>query len=117
MKTEPRTPARRKSNMQINQYIVIKRTGGKYAHKYSSRLAKNSPGLDSNEIAMKLSIEVPDDIFDKPTLQAKITVPKEAVSRPVIESTVIDNVEQIIKQNTGFEVKLEVVDSRASQEE
>lgn len=99
--------------MQISQYIVIKKTGTRYSSRYSSRLTKGSPALDSNEIAVKVSIEVPDEIFDKPALSAKITVPKEAVSKPVIEAAVIDNVQEIIKQQTGFAVTLEVVEKEA----
>lgn len=96
--------------MQISQYIVIKKGGKGYYARYTSRLTKGNPALASNEIAVKVSIEVPDEIFDKPSLEAKITVPKEAVSQPVISAEVIDNVQEIIKQNTGFEVTLQVVE-------
>lgn len=92
--------------MQISQYIIVKKTG---AYRYSSRMTKSSPALDFNEIAVKVSIEIPDAIFNKPSLEAKIVVPKEAVNRPIIDAEVVDNVEQIIKQNTGFEVKLQVI--------
>lgn len=70
-----------------------------------------SPALDSNEIAVKVTLDIPDAIFDKPALEAKITIPEEAVSKPVISAEVIDNVQEIIKQNTGFEVKLEIVNA------
>lgn len=93
--------------MNISQYIIIKKRN-KWS--YGSRMTKESPSLASNEIAVKVSLELPDEIFDKPTFQAQIKVPKEAVSRPIIDAEVIDNVESIIKQNTGFEVKLEIVE-------
>lgn len=96
--------------MHLSQYIVIKRTGANYYKKYSSRLTKSNPSLESNEIAIKVSIEIPDEIFDKPSLEAKIVVPTEAVSKPIISAEVIDNVQDIIKQNTGFEVKLIAVE-------
>lgn len=102
--------------MQVSQYLVIKRTGSRYAQRYSTRVTKSSPSLDSNEIALKINVVLPDTIFDKPLLEAKVVIPEEAVSKPAIEASVIDNVEQIIKQNTGFEVKLEVVDSRGEEE-
>lgn len=104
------------SMAKISQYIVIKKGGGYYP-KYTSRMTVNSPSLQSNEIAVKVSIEVPDEIFDKPALTAEIVVPKEAVSKPVISADVIDNVQDIIKQNTGFEVKLEVVEHDSDNEE
>lgn len=95
--------------MKISQYIIVKKGGGYYP-KYTSRMTVGSPALQSNEVAVKVSIEMPDEIFDKPSLVAELKVPKEAVSQPVISAEVIDNVQDIIKQNTGFEVKLEVVE-------
>lgn len=95
--------------MRIASYIVIKKSGSKYAPRYHSRLTQNSPALASNEIAVKIALEIPDGVFEKPLFEAKVSVPEAAVSRPVIEAEVIDNVEKIIKQNTGFEVKLEIV--------
>lgn len=98
--------------MKISQYIIVKgkktTTYSNY-RKYSSRMSKGSPSLDADEIAVLVMLELPDAIFEKPTFQANIEVPASAVSKPVIEASVIDNVEEIIKQNTGFEVRLEVV--------
>jgi len=93
--------------MQVSQYIVIKQRN---RWSYGSRLTKDLPKLDSNEVAVKVSIELPDNIFTKPQFEAKIVIPKEAISRPVITSEVVDNVQEIIKQNTGFEVKLELIE-------
>ena len=95
--------------MQISQYIIIKKGGGYYP-RYSSRVTKGSPSLAANEVAVKVKLELPDAIFDKPAFEAEITVPEEAVSKPVITAEVVDNVEEIIKQNTGFEVTLQVVE-------
>lgn len=95
--------------MQISQYIVIKKTGT-YAARYSSRITKGSPALASNEVAVKVLIELPDNIFERLALQAKIIVPNEALSQPVITAEVKDNVQEIIKQNTGFDVRLEVIE-------
>lgn len=94
--------------MQISQYIIIKKRN-KWS--YGSRMTKEIPALASNEIAVKVSLEIPDAIFEKPSLEAKIKVPDSAVSKPVISAEVIDNVQDIIKQNTGFEVKLEVINN------
>lgn len=95
--------------MKISSYLCIKKIGSKYSPRAALRVVKTSPALEFNEIAMKLDIEIPDEIFDKPQLQASIKVPKEAVSQPVIDSEIIDNVEQIIKTQTGFSVKLQLV--------
>ncbi len=100
--------------MQITQYIVIKK---KNRWSYGSRMTKSNPAIASNEIAVKVMIEIPDAVFDKPTLQAQITIPEEAVSRPVISAEVVDNVQEIIKQNTGFDVRLEVIEKDKEEEE
>ena len=96
--------------MKISQYVIIRKYGNNSWPKYSRRMTAGSPALQSNEVAVKVTLELPDEIFTKPTFQANITVPKEAVSAPVIEAEVIDNVQKIIKQNLGFDVKLEVVE-------
>lgn len=94
--------------MQISQYIIVKKKSGYRG--YASRMTKSSPALASNEVAVKVMLELPDAIFEKPTFEAKVVVPKDAISKPVIEAEVVDNVQDIIKQNTGFDVKLEVVE-------
>lgn len=73
-------------------------------------MTAKSPALAANEVAIKVALELPDEIFTKPVFSADIKIPKEAVSAPVIEASVIDNVQEIIKQNLGFEVKLEIVE-------
>lgn len=97
--------------MKIVQYIVIKQTGSGYYKKYSSRMTRNNPAIASNEIAVKVSIDIPEAIFNKPSLEAKITVPESSVSQPVIDAVVVNDIQEIIKQNTGFDVKLEVIDN------
>lgn len=100
--------------MKITQYIIVK---GKKISSYSnfrtytSRMTKGTPKLDADEVAVKVSLELPEALFDKPTLEANIEVPKEVVSKPVIDASMVDNVQDIIKQNTGFDVRLEVVDN------
>ncbi len=95
------------NHMKISQYLIVKRAN---RYKYTSRMTVGSPALQANEVAVKISLELPDAIFDKPAFEAKVVVPDAAVSKPIISADVIDNVQDIIKQNTGFEVKLEVVE-------
>lgn len=91
--------------MKTVGYLCIKKNG----YRSSARFVKTSPALDFNEIAVRLEIELPDELFAKPRLEATIKVPKEAVSAPIIPAEVIDNTQDIIKQSTGFEVRLTAV--------
>jgi hypothetical protein len=94
--------------MRISNFLVIKKNGWRY----TSRLTAKAPALASSEIAVKISLEIPDAVFEKPAFEANITIPKEAISKPVIETEVIDNVQALIKQNLGFEVKLQLVEPK-----
>lgn len=95
--------------MNESLYLCIRKYGHSYNPKYLFRVTKTSPSLDKNEIALRIEVNVPDAVFEKPQLEATINVPEEAVNAPVISAEVVDNVEEIIKQNTGFEVKLNLV--------
>lgn len=93
--------------MRTTLYLCVKKSENRLDPSF--RVTKTRPGLDHNEIAVKINLELPDALFTKPTLEAKVVVSEKAVSQPVIEADVIDNVEQIIKDQTGFNVKLAVV--------
>jgi hypothetical protein len=98
----------------ITQYIIVKGQkpyeGATY-RKLSSRMTKGNPNtLDFDEIAVKVAIEIPDQLFERPDFQAQITVPKEAVNQPIINTAVIENIQNIIQQNIGIEVRLEAID-------
>lgn len=60
----------------------------------------------AGEIALKLHIEVPASLFERPELQAKIVVPDATPA--VIDATVAENITNIIRRETGVDVKLTV---------
>jgi hypothetical protein len=89
--------------MQLSGYLVI--TKGK-GWKNSAKFVKTAPSLRSNEISVKLECEIPDALFTVPQLKFNIKVPKEAVPQKEISADVVGNIQQLIQQSTGFEVKL-----------
>lgn len=93
--------------MKTIVYLCVKRSEHRYDPTF--RVMKTSPALDQNEIAVKINLELPEALFTKPALEAKIVISDKAVAPNVIEMEVIDNVEQIIKEQTGFTVKLNVI--------
>lgn len=77
--------------------------------KYSTptaRITKNTPALKRNEISIKMSVSVPRALFETPQLQANITLPDDRLAPEVFNLDVRQNLEDIIKQHAGFEVKL-----------
>lgn len=95
--------------MQVSNYLVVKKTGN-WRKMYTTRLTVDSPNLQSNEVAVKIVLSIPDAVFEKPAFEAKMVIPEEAVNQTVISAEIIDNVQEIIKQNTGFDVKLQIVE-------
>lgn len=93
--------------MKSTVYLCVKKSEHRFDPTF--RVTKTKPGLTSNEIAVKINLELPDALFTKPQLEARVVVSDKAVSAPVIEAEVVDNVEQIIKDKTGFDVKLTIV--------
>ena len=87
--------------MNIPFYLKVSSTGVVGAY-------KNPPSLGWNEISMFVRLDIPDRIFDKPTLQANITIPEEAVIKTPIEASVVDNVAEAIEQATGLKFNITV---------
>ena len=87
--------------MKVNFYLIVNDKG-------TTKTCKNKPGLNWNEVAIAVNMELPNTLFQKPQLSAKIVVPDEAAVQQAIEATTADNVRQAIEQVTGMKVKIEV---------
>lgn len=70
---------------------------------------KNQPAVGPDEIAMKVLFELPEALFKRPKLQATVTVPDSAVQTEVITAETVDNIEELVKQHIGMELKVQVV--------
>jgi hypothetical protein len=91
-----------------NYYLVVR--AGKYSRDLRARLASGLPALAKGEVAIKLSVDVPAAMFLTPQIQAKVIIPENSVSAPVIDATVLDNVREVLEQRTGFDVSVSVVE-------
>ena len=99
--------------MKINRYLII---GSKRFDNWSkkrrpptTRLTTKPPKLSSHEVAVKLSLEVPDAFFEKPLLSARIEIPEDAVSAPVIEADVVDNIQEIVNRELGIDLNISLL--------
>ena len=77
------------------------------------RLTATKPKLYWNEVSIFLEVELPDALFDKPRLEAKITVPDEAAVSGVIDSVVSEDVKEAIEQATGLTFSIGIAESKA----
>jgi len=87
--------------MIVQGYLNIKSTG-------VCRFTKNKVGLDWNEIAVKLEIDIPNELFKKPILEARIEVGKDIVPKPQPYELIL-NTKELIEQSTGAQINFKVL--------
>lgn len=97
--------------MQINKFLIINSRGG-------ITLREREPNLKGNEIALNLVFDVPDELFKRPVLVAKMAIPQTAVPKSKITPEITTNIEKIVKEATGLNLVVTVIEQpEESQEE
>lgn len=62
-------------------------------------------------VPIRVSVSLPDALFERPQFQATVRVDPKQVSQPVIDADVVNNIEETIRAQTGLDLKIEVVTS------
>lgn len=88
--------------MRTQRWMTINRNG-------VTNIRKSKPNTSWDEVSILLDINLPDDLFKKPRLEAKITIPEEAARSEPITSEVIENVQEAIKTATGLTFSINVI--------
>lgn len=99
--------------MNAEFYLVIQGKKGRYHSRRdlgTVEVRKKKPATNQDEIAVKVSLDIPDALFEKPTLQVSASVPDCADRGPVITTEVADNIAEIIRQQTGMSVRIEAAE-------
>lgn len=88
---------------RANFFLTMRKTN---RHPYlAAAIHYKSPQLKPGEIVVSLDIDVPESLFRKPSLTAKITIP-EAQHPPVITASVKADVAQALSDRLGLEVSI-----------
>lgn len=87
--------------MKVKGYLVVTSNG-------SAKFVKKYPDLNFNEVAVGVNLELPDKLFERPVLNATITVPDNAVLPYQIPVEVMDEIEAALASVEGAEVKLTI---------
>lgn len=97
------------SSVSIEFYLVAKADiqGSYVKGRPSVRVTKNKPSLEKNEVPVKMRLELPIGLFQRPQITAQIKVP-DSEAKPHISASVADNIADIIRQETGLNVTLTV---------
>lgn len=85
--------------MILTNWLVINKNGIK-------SVRKSKPGLDWDEVAVKINIDVPKELFQRPTLEATLIV-KDIPNNAYHPEVVIDTV-ALIEQQTGAKINFTV---------
>ncbi len=92
--------------MKHTFYLAFKKKRG---WALSVRATERNPSLAAGEVAIKVSVDLPDALFTRPMLAATITVPADKVSPATIDANVTDNIVDVVRQNLGVDMKISVV--------
>lgn len=87
--------------MKINGYLNIKDNG-------TARFTKKRTGLDWNEIAIKISVDIPNELFRRPIIEAKIEVSNSVLPKHQPVELII-NTKDLIEQSTGAKINFSVI--------
>ena len=71
------------------------------------KITKNLAPPSLGAIAVAVEAEIPDAYFTRPSVSAKISLPEPA-AQEVLDATVIQNIEQALKEQLGPHVILSV---------
>ena len=97
--------------MQLTKYLVISAKKDRYGGLSPVvRLAEREPKLQGNEIAVRLSLALPNEFFKRPTFEVRMTVPDEAVPKTAITAKTVDDIEKIVKETTGLNITVALVE-------
>jgi len=86
--------------MKVKQWPVLSKKGIVCAR-------KTKPTLDWNQIAMRIELNVPDELFNRPHIEAKLTI--KDVPPNVFDPEVIVNTKELIEQQTGAKIDFKVI--------
>lgn len=89
-------------------YLVVRK--GRW-NMLKARISNKAPALEVGEVAITLNVKVPATLFTKPQIQATVSIPENAVTPPVLNAEVLDNVREVLEQRTGMDISVRLVEA------
>lgn len=88
--------------MEVGFFLIVTDSG-------AIRTVKSKPTVKHNEISIAMQLDLPDSLFDKPTLQARIIVDDKQVNTKELEVKMLSNIQEAIEERMNSEVTLRIV--------
>lgn len=86
-------------------HLVLSRKKQGYP-RLAARLTTRAPKCAAGEIPMLITVQVPRALFERPTLQATVTLPPEQKLSEKITASVADNLSRTLTERLGVGVKV-----------
>lgn len=96
--------------MKCKKWLTITSRG-------ATRLTHGKPRVSVDEVSIFLEIKIPDEMFKRPRLEAKINIPEEAVEPNVLNAEVVENVRDAIERATGLTFAINVIKEESESSE
>ena len=87
--------------MKCDGYLTVNSRG-------SAKFSKTKLGLNWDELSIKVSFDIPVDLFRIPLIEAKITVSKDIIPKPQPVDLIL-NTKDLIEQSTGAKINFTVI--------
>lgn len=89
--------------MKIERYLIVGKTE-RYAP--TARITSGKPSLNSHEVAVFLSLDIPDSLFERPQLSATLSIPASSVGQTTIDAAVVDNIHGVVQRELGIDLNI-----------
>lgn len=86
--------------MRFNNWLIINKNGIK-------AVRRQKPTLQYDEIAIKINLIIPEELFKRPTIEA--TLKLENIPNIGYDPELIINTKELIEQQTGAKIEFKVV--------
>ena len=92
--------------MKITNWLIIDKNGIKGTR-------KTKPDLRWNEIAVRINMEIPKELFERPTIEATLKI--DDVPNNAYKPDLIINTAELIEQQTGAKIEFKVLEKGAEE--
>ena len=83
--------------------------GYKKGGKGKVRLAAKYPSIKAHESTIKLNLEITDELFSKPALEADIIIPEESVVAGKIDTEIIEDIKKTVEDSLGIHMHISLI--------
>lgn len=93
--------------MKAEFWVLLTATRKRSGHWYMSAVPQariNKPTAAANQIAVRMTVDVPDSFFEEPQIHAKITIPDSGETRQEITAELQQQLAERLKGEFGLKV-------------